>query len=73
MFGDFRGRKGEREKNINWLSLVCTLTMDQTCNLGTCPDQESNLQILGVWDNTPTNWASQPGLIVTFKLGIVFT
>ena len=55
MFVDFRGRKGEREKNIDWLSLVCTLTMDQTCNLGMCPDQELNGQALEALDNAPTN------------------
>ena len=37
-----REREGEKEKNVNWLPPVCTLTRDLTCNLGMCPDQESN-------------------------------
>ena len=30
-------------------------------NLGMFPDQESNLQPFGVWDDTPVNWATWPG------------
>ena len=40
---------------------------DQTYNLGMCPDWELNLQPFKVWDNTPTNWASQPGPMVNLK------
>ena len=31
-----------------------------------CPDQELHLQPFGVWDNAPTNWATQ-----TFKEEII--
>ena len=30
---------------------------DQTRTLGMYPDQESNPQPFGLWDNAPTNWA----------------
>ena len=52
-----RERKEQRERNICQLPSVCTLTMGQTCNLGMCPDWESNPQPFGLWDDTPTNWA----------------
>ena len=66
-----RGRSKEREtstreRNICQLPSVCTLTMGQTCNLGMCPDWESNPQPFGVGDNAPTNWATQPGLELYF-------
>ena len=54
----------ERERivrNIDWLLPIHTLTGDQTHNLGTCPDQESNLQPLGVRDDAPVNGATWPG------------
>ena len=56
------GRETDRqtsmwERNINWLSLICSLIRDQTSNLGVCPHQELNLQNFGVWDDIPTNWA----------------
>ena len=53
-----REGEGEREKcerNIDWLPSICNPTRDQTCNLGKCPDRESNLQPFGVWDGTATN------------------
>ena len=51
---DFReGEEGER--NIGQLSPVHAPTGDRTCNLGVCPDQESNLPPFGVWDDAPTN------------------
>ena len=40
------------ERKIDRLSFVCTLTGDWTHN------------IIGVPDDAPTNWATQPGLIV---------
>lgn len=33
------GRGGERERNTDWLPLVCTPTRDRTGNLDMCPDQ----------------------------------
>ena len=65
---DFREGKGERERERNiceretsiqatqsgW-PLTCALTRDRTCNLGMCPDQESNKQPFSLQDNTPTD------------------
>ena len=34
---------------------------NRTHNLGMRPDQELNLQLFGVRDDAPTNWATQPG------------
>lgn len=47
----------EREKNIDQLPPVNTLTGDQIRNLGTFPDQESNLHDFSVWDgdDPPSN------------------
>ena len=56
-----RGRERETERNINQLPLVRTPIEDHTSHLRMCPDWESNPQCLGVWDNAPTNWATQPG------------
>ena len=43
------------QRNIHWLPPVCTPTGDHTCNLGMCPDRESNLQRFGISNDTPTN------------------
>ena len=51
----------ERERGKHQFSPACSPTRDLTCNLGMCPDQESNLQPFGIWDNAPTNWATWPG------------
>ena len=48
------GIEREREKH----QLVESQTGDQTRNLGMCPDQESNLQPFGAWEDIPTNWAT---------------
>ena len=40
------------ERNVGWLTSPCTLTGDQTCNPGMCPDLESNQQNFGLWDDT---------------------
>ena len=45
----------ESERNINLLPPVCALTGDKTCNLGVCPQWESNPQPFGVQDNAPTD------------------
>ena len=60
--GAERGGEKEREreehrcseKNMDQLPLVCTLTGGKTCNLGMCPDQESNPQSFSLGDNVPT-------------------
>ena len=61
-----RQREGGRERNINmiykrnigWLPPVCVLSRDQTCDLGWCPDGESDPQTFGVWDGMtePPSW-----------------
>ena len=48
----FREREREREtsmreRSIDLLSSVYAWTKDQTCNIGICPDRESNLQPFG--------------------------
>ena len=60
MFFDFRerGRKvkeREKERNLDQLPPQRTLTGDQTCNLGVCPDWESNPKPFGVQDDAPSN------------------
>nr|KAF6500976.1 hypothetical protein HJG59_007989 [Molossus molossus] len=37
---------------------VCALTRYRTCNLGMCPDQESNLPHFGIRDEAPTSQAT---------------
>ena len=36
-------------------------TRAQTLNLGMCSDRELNAQTFGVWDDAPTNQATQAG------------
>ena len=48
-----RGRGKESETSIS-VSLRLP-DGDQTCNLGEWPDQESNLQHFGAWDDAPTD------------------
>ena len=31
-------RESERARNIDQLPTICALTLDQTCNLGMCPE-----------------------------------
>ena len=66
-------RKEEREREINinvrekyWSVAVCT-TGEQTCNLGVCPDQESNEWPFSSWDDTPTNWATPAMALLNFQ------
>ena len=49
-----RERERERETSVGCL-LVCAFTWNPTCNLGMCPDQESNPGLFGLWDDAPTN------------------
>ena len=58
--------KGERERNIDMrqkhqLPLTRTLTGDETCNWGMCPDREQNPPPFGLRDNVQPNEAYQPG------------
>ena len=55
MFIDFRGKGGERKRNINQLPPICPLTGDRNSKLGMYPEQGLNLQTFGPWDDTPTN------------------
>ena len=66
-----RGRSGvggerninvrEKQRNIDQLPPIHSLTRDQTHNLGLCPDWELNLQPFGVWNNAPINWTTWQG------------
>ena len=52
------GREGERGIDVrekHWLvsSHTC-FDLDWTCNLGMCPDQGTNPQLFGVWDDVST-------------------
>ena len=62
------GREGRGERERHWcernmvqLSPVCTLTRDQTRNLGLCPDPGSNPKPFSVLDDASTNCPTQPG------------
>lgn len=56
----FRGRKGEREREIpeSQLPPIHTPTGDLTHNLNRYSDKVSNPQPFGAWDNVPTNPAT---------------
>ena len=47
--------QGEGERNINQVPPTCTLTGDQTHNLGAHPNQEQNAQPFGVGDDAPAH------------------
>ena len=53
------GGEREEERERDRLHPVYTLTGDQTRNLGMCPDQESNPQPFGAWDDAGAraSWA----------------
>ena len=55
--GREREKKHRCERTINQLPPKWAVTGDWTCNLGMCPNQESNPWPFGLQDNTPTNWA----------------
>ena len=49
-----------REKD--WSAASCTAPSgDWTLSLDMCPDQESNPQPFGVWDDAPANWVTWSG------------
>ena len=45
----------ERGRNTCWLPPIRALIRNQTHNLDTCPDQESDPQLFGVRTDAPTN------------------
>ena len=53
-------------QNIDWFLLIDSLTRNGTHSAGMCSDQELNLQPFGVWDDTPTNWATPARALVGF-------
>ena len=59
------------EGNIDWLPPIRTPTRDQTCNLGICPDWDSNPQPFGVKDEAPTNWTTLARADRDFKIAII--
>ena len=80
------GTEREKEREKYWCekeTLISCLPympphMAWTHSLGMCPDWEFNLQPAGVWENTPTNWATWPWLgyisewlmsLVCFRVG----
>ena len=66
MFIDFLEREerkgGRREREREKSVAPYAPDWNRTLNQGMCPDQESNLQPLAVWDDTPNKWATQQGL-----------
>ena len=65
-----KGREGERERNINVqeeLRLVASCTPptgDLARNPGMCPDQKSDQQPFGLWDDAQPTEPHQSGLTV---------
>ena len=54
--------EGERERNNDQMSPVCTQTGDRTPHLGIHPERGSNRQLFSVWvGDIPTNWGTQLG------------
>ena len=81
MFTDFTEREGGRERkkknNVtekHWCERETSIgcphytpsAVGHTCNLGTCPDWESNPQPFGLQDDASTDWPTRPGLISFF-------
>lgn len=67
VFPAFRERKvgvggGERKRNMDWLSPICTPAGYWACDLGVCPDQGWSLKPFGAHNGAPTSWATGPGL-----------
>ena len=50
-----RVREREREREMGQLPPVPAPNKNRTCNLGMCPDQESNPQPFAVQEDTPAN------------------
>ena len=61
------GKEKDREGNINvWLLLTHPHARDFVCNLGFCPDWESNQRPFGSQAGTQSTDAHQPGVICHF-------
>ena len=61
------GKEKDREGNINvWLLLTHPHAGDLVCNLGFCPDWESNQRPFGSQAGTQSTDAHQPGVICHF-------
>ena len=70
--GKKRGRESSMwERNINQLPLICTLSRDQTCNLGMCPDQETNWQPFTLWDDPQTTESHWWGPMSIFNTAVI--
>ena len=55
------------ERNIDWLPFVRTLTGDQICNLGMCPDRELNLWPFGLQEDVqPSEPHTSQGNLISF-------
>ena len=57
--GSGREREGEKRQREREALIGCLShwppVIDRTCNLGMCPDQDSNPQHFGLWDDAPAN------------------
>ena len=56
-----------KERNLNWLPPVHTLTGDQSPNPGTCPDWETNRGPSALQDDTHStepHWSALPGVFL---------
>ena len=64
-----KGREEERERNINvWLLLSRAPTEDLARNPGLCPDWESNLRPLALWNNARPTEPHRSGGISVLKM-----
>ena len=62
-----RGRETSmEERNIDQLPASCTLSREQTHNLGMCPDKELNLQPFGVFTGKRSNQATLVRAVLYF-------
>ena len=73
--GEGREKKRERNidvRNIHQLNLVHAPTGEQTCNLGMCPDWESNQRPFTFWDDPKLTEPHGSGLelLFTFQLEV---
>ena len=62
------GREKEGEKHQYVVASCMPPTGDLAHNPGMCPDWESKLQLFGLQDNAPINWATQPGINNFYKI-----
>ena len=55
------GKEKDRERNIDWLPLLCPPTRDQTRNPSMCPDWELNLLPFALRDDAQITEPQQSG------------